>query len=157
MFGLNRAALFGGGIALALALGWGFRVDYLRAGWKTKFEALTEAVVPVLVEIRLASDNPKLSLSDAPEQVRLIGASRKAWKDTADLQSSRIDAMAVESARLKALNADLRKRAEAAIAKRDTAIRRLEQDALTPGERVDCARQLFDAEAALDLVYQEGL
>lgn len=157
MFGLNRAVLAGGGIAIALVLAWGMRVDHLRGKWQGKFDALTELVVPVMVEIRLASDNPKLSIADAPEQVRLIGASRRAWQDVADMQSTQIDAMALESARLKALNAEQVTRAKAAIVKRDTAIRRLEREALTPGERVDCARQLLDAEAALDLVYQEGL
>lgn len=157
MFGMNRAALAGGGIALAIVLAWGLRVDHLRGKWHDKYDALTALVAPVLLEIRLSSDNPNLSIGDAPEQVRLIGKSLKDWKNVADMQSTQIDAMALESARLKALNAEQVARAKAAIVKRDTAIRRLEHEALTPGERVDCARQLLDAEAVLDLVYQEGL
>lgn len=160
MFGLSGIRL-GGAIAAFLAVlgfvGWGLRVDHLRAHWHEKFDVLNAEAVVVLAATGKAAENPKLRWVDVPEQIALIGQSRAAWKGTADLQSSRIDAMGIETARLQALNAELRAKAEAAIAKRNDAIRRLEQDALTPGERADCARQLFDAEAALDLVYREGL
>jgi phage-related tail fiber protein len=157
MFGSTRLVAGIGGIALALALGWGLRVNSLRAHWHGKFDTLNGEAVVVLAAAGRAADNPKLRWADVPEQIELLGASRKAWKGTAELQSSRIDALGVEAARLQALNADLRTRAQAAIARRDVAIRRLDRDALTPGERVDCARQLIEAEAALDLVYREGI
>jgi hypothetical protein len=144
-------------LAALTMIGMVARLDHLRAGWKAKYEALSVAAGDLLVVIRAESGNPKLKLKDAGEQVRLIASSRKAWKDTSELQSSRIDALAIETARLKALSAELRKKAEAAIAKRDSAIARLTTQALSPGDRADCARQLFDAEAALDDVYREGL
>ena len=156
MFGTTRILGIAGGVALACALAWGVSWKWDAQKWQGKVDALTALVVPLMVEVRLASD-PSLSIKDAPEQVRLIASSRKAWKDLSATQSAQFDVMALESARLKSLNADLRKTAQAAIVKRDTAIRRLEREALSPGERADCARQLFDAEAALDLVYREGL
>jgi hypothetical protein len=149
-------AIFGG-IAFALLLGWALRVDHLRERWKGKHEALTAIAGDILGAVRLASDKPKLKLADAAEQVALIGEARRAWKATSQLQSSRIDALGIEAARLTALNADLRARAEKAIAKRESAIKRLERQRLDPGERADCAAQIFAANAALDLVYHEGL
>jgi hypothetical protein len=160
MFGLSGMRLYGAlGALLALIgfIGWVVRIDGLRANWKAKYEALAETTGGLLTTIRTESDNPRLKLKDAGEQVRLIASSRAAWQGTAELQSSRIDDLANETARLKALNAELRKRAEAAIAKRERAIDRLATAALTPGDRADCARQLFEAEAALDAVYREGL
>lgn len=157
MFGLSKYLIGGAGIALALSLAWGLRVDHLRAGWKSKYEAASVQAGKVLASIRLASDNPKLAWREASEQVALIGESRKAWKGTAELQSSRIDEMAAESMRLKALNAELRAKADKAIAKRETAIRKLQSGVLDAGDRANCAQQLFEAEKALDLVYQEGL
>lgn len=150
-----------GKIALALAVaaivGWIVRVDQLRAHWHGQYDALSKVSGGVLKSIRIASNNRTLGLRDAADQVDIIAASRIAWKGTAELQSSRIDELGNETARLKALNAEQRKRAEASIAKREGAIKRLSTQALTPGERGDCAKQIADAEAALDLVYQEGL
>lgn len=144
-------------IALASFVGWAFRVDHLRADWKAKWQSLNGEAVVVLAAAGRASNNPRLRWREVPDQIEEIAASRKAWKGTAELQSSRIDELANETARLKALNAEARARAQAAIAKRESAIKRLETAALTPGERADCAKQLFDAEAALDLAWREGL
>jgi hypothetical protein len=160
MFGLSGIRLWGalGVLLAALALiGTVARLDHLRASWKAKYEALAESAGALVAVIRIESGNRTLSLANAGEQVRLIASSRKAWQGTAELQSARIDDLANETARLKALSAELRARAEAAIAKRDSAIRRLSNAALDPGDRADCAQQLFDAEAALDDVYREGL
>lgn len=157
MFGLSKYLIGGSAIALALSLAWGMRVDHLRADWKGKYEILSQVSGDILVSVRRAAGSKSIKLVEAAEQIDLISTSRKAWMGTAKLQSSRIDEISNETLRLKALNAELRQKAEAAIAKRDTAIKRLATEALTPGERTDCAKQLFDAEAALDLVYQQGL
>lgn len=161
IFGIHGKVLAGAGLAvlaaLSLAISWGFSWKATAARVTGELTALKVITVEILTVTRTESENPKLALKDVPEQIRLIGASRKAWKGTADLQSSRIDAMAAESGRLKALNADLRKRAEAAIERRDRAIWKLENMAKTPGDRANCAKEMFEAEAALDLVYREGL
>ena len=162
MFGILKSKILAGvGLTVVLAMlslflwGTSWRSDARE--WQSKWNSLSHVAGDVLVNIRLASDNPDLALTTAAEQVSLLGASRKAWMETAQLQSSRIDALGNETARLKALNSALRAKAEVAILKRNGAIKRLGAMALTPGERADCARQLFEAEAALDLVYREGL
>lgn len=157
MFGLSKYLVGGVGIALALSLAWGVRVNSLRADWKDKYENLSVVAGKILVSIRLASDNPKLGLNDAAEQVDIISESRKAWRDASHMQTRRIDELGVETARLKALSDEARRKADAAIAKREKAIDRLKTLALTPGERADCAKQIQQANEALDLVYSEGL
>lgn len=147
----------GAGLIVLLLLIWGMRVDHLRAGWKARHENLSRISGDILGSIRAASGQRGLRLENAAEQVTLIGAAKREWQATSELQSSRIDALAIESARLKALGDELRVRAEAAIAKRDSAINRLKTQALDPGERADCAAQIFAANAALDLLYEEGL
>ncbi len=144
-------------IGFALLLGWALRVDHLRGNWKAKHEALSAIAGDILGAVRTASDNPRLKLDGAAEQVRLIGQAKRGWQAASELQSTRIDALGIEAARLTALNADLRAKAEKAIAKRESAIKRLETQRLDPGERADCAAQIFAANAALDLVYAEGL
>lgn len=145
------------GIGFALLLGWALRVDHLRADWKAKHEALSAIAGDILGAVRTASDNPRLNLTDAAEQVDLIGVAKRGWQTTSQLQSSRIDALGIEAARRQALGAELQAKADRAISKRESAIKRLETQRLDPGERADCAAQIFAANAALDLVYQEGL
>lgn len=155
--GLRLGALFGVVAIFGIVLGWGMRVDYLRAGWKAKFGTLAVQADKVRQAASKASDNPGLTWLDTAGQIEQIGASRKAWKATSELQTARIDELGIETARLKALNDDLRRKADAQIVRRQKAIDRLQQGSVTPGERSDLARQIKDAEAALDLVYAEGL
>jgi hypothetical protein len=160
MFGLAGIRIYAAlGVALAVLVfvGWALRVDQLRGRHLDTIGAMKAADGRVLRAVRAASENPKLLWADVPDQVGAIAASRNGWKLTADLQSQRIDELAQETARLKALGAQLRAQAEAAIARRETVIRRLETIAMTPGERADCARQLAEAEAALDAVWEAGL
>ena len=154
---LRGRGLIIGALAFALLIGWALRIDHLRAGWKARYNNLSEISGGILSEVRSASANPKLRLNDAAEQVAQISSAKREWQATSELQSSRIDALAIESARLKALKAPLRAKAEVAIAKRNGSVKRLETGMLDPGERADCAAQIFAANAALDLVYEEGL
>lgn len=153
-FSKSKIALL---LALALALGWGFRVDGLRASWKQKYEVVYAQMDKVVLTLRVATGDPKLRQSGAVDAIKSLDANRDAWEGTSKLQSDRIDALAAEGERLKKLNAELRVKAEAAIAKREQAIQRLRREALTPGERADCAAQISAANEALDLVYSEGL
>lgn len=154
---LGTLKLYGSiGLALILVVAIGIH----RAGdrrVRAQLDTLTNEAAAVLVATRIASDNPSLRWIDAAGQIGMIGKSRREWKATADLQTARINDLGLETARLKAINADQRKQAEAHIAKRQQVIARLESQALTPGERSDCARQLRMIEEALDLVFREGM
>jgi hypothetical protein len=160
MFGLSGIKLWGAlGALLALVgfVGWVVRLDQLRGKHLSDLTTLQGERDTFMGVLRTASDNPKLPWKFAGDQVQALAASRNGWKSTAVLQSSRIDALNQETMRLKALSEELRRKAEAAIAKRNNLAERLEQAALTPGDRTDCIRQLLDAEAALDLVWDQGL
>ncbi len=157
MFGLSKYIYAAGGIALALVLAWGFRVDQLRGQWRDKYETLSAEAGNLLYEIRVASDNKKLKWRDAPQQVRAIGTSLTEWRNVAAKQTAEIDRMAFDAARMQRLNAELRAKAEVELRKRKAAFDRLDAQASDPGDRADCIAQIKAAEAALDAIYEAGL
>lgn len=158
MGGLKLYGSIGLAIAALLAIGIHFagdaRVKHRLSGTTTALKKVEGEAARVLVAARRASDNPELTWTDVPVQVDLVGRSLKAFKGVVDIQTARIDALGIETARLKALSEQERRRADAAIAKRQSLIKVLEQDALTPGQRSDCARQLREVEAILDAVFE---
>ena len=148
MLGLRSKVVGIVGIGTALALlgcfVWG-KVGWSRADtWHERYEVSVGVNGRLLNATRIATGQPKLKLPEADDAIRQLGAFR-------------IDELGVETARLKALNGELLARAKEAIAKRDRAISRLQNDALDPGERSNCAAQIIEAEQALDEVYREGL
>ena len=157
MLGLSKYIYAAGGLALALALAWGFRVDQLRGQWRDKYETLAAEAGNLLYEIRAASGNDKLKWQDAPQQVRAVGASLTEWRMVASKQSAEIDRMAFDAARMQKLNAELRAKAEVELRKRKAAFDRLDAQASDPGDRADCIAQIKAAEAALDAIYEAGL
>lgn len=157
MFGLSKYIYAAGGVALALALAWGFRVDQLRGQWRDRYETLSAEAGNLLYEIRVASDNKKLQWRDAPQQVRAIGSSLNEWRNVAAKQTAEIDRMAFDAARMQKLNAELRAKAEVELRKRKAAFDRLDAQATDPGDRADCIAQIKAAEAALDAIYEAGL
>jgi hypothetical protein len=144
-------------VLVAGLLAWALRLDALRADWRAKFKGLDAEAALVLTATRDESDNPALVWRDVPAQIAAIGKAKRDWQGTANLQSTRIDELGLETARLKALGEEARRKAEALIAKRDRTIARLSDQAIEPGDRADCVAQLHDVETALDLVYREGL
>lgn len=148
-----RAAV---GLAFVLLLAWALRLDQLRGQWRDKFDALSNEATAVLVAVREAADNPKLQWRDVPAQIDAIDASLTQWRGTARAQSDTIDALGRDTERLRAENAELVKKIAAANAKRDAAIRRLDDEALEPGDRADCWAQIREAEDALNQLYKEG-
>lgn len=157
MFGIGKYIGIGAAIALAIALAWGSRVDHLRAGWKSKYGVLSEQSAAVLVEARIATGNKRLKWESVPESIREVAASRNFWHGTAQEQSAKIDRLALDTARLKRLNAELRKKAQVAIDRRQKAIDELEKSAIDPGDKADCIAQINAANSALDKIYSEGL
>lgn len=125
--------------------------------WHQKWVDLTAEAKGVLVAIANETGNPKLRWEDAPLQVRLLGKSRNEWKGASTQQSGYIRERAAEAARLKRLSAEAQQRAKTVIAKRDKLIDDLEQRAFTSAERDDCARQLREADDALNTVFEAGL
>lgn len=164
LMGLRAYAALGVGLAFALLLAWGLRVDHLRARWHAAYVGLSNEVTIVLPAIREAANNPKLQWrpgkgdeQGVAEQVRLIGQAKAQWQQTATDQSERIAELGTETERLKRLSEEARKQAEKAIAQRNTALSKLEQMELTPNERATCEAQLQDAERALDIAFRSGL
>lgn len=155
--GFRLYALLGAGVvALALAA-WVARLDNRRAFWKGRYETAVALDAEILGKARRALAQPKLKWLDLGDSVEAIAASRKTWRDTAILQSTRIDQLAQETMRLRALSGERLAQARAAIKSRDHALARLSTMALSPGDRNDCARQLREAEDALDAVWEAGL
>lgn len=103
-----------------------------------------------------ASDNPDLAVGDAARQVVALGKSRDAWRSASEKQSDAVNRMLESTKQLGAIAAQRRREIEAAVAKRDAAIKRLENQAITPGDRADCAGQLRAAEDVLDGLYDGG-
>jgi hypothetical protein len=157
MFGLSKYIMGGAGIALALTLAWGVRVDHLREGWKAKYETLSGEAGNLLYEIRVASGNDKLKWQDAPLAVRKVATLRDEWKKASEEQSKAIDRMAFDAAKMQKLNAELRAKAEVELRRRKQAYERLDASAADPGDRADCIAQIKAAEAALDAIYEAGL
>ena len=157
MFGLSKYALAGAGIALALALGWGFRVDNLRAGWKDKTETwATEAGVVTAVAASI-TENPDLEWKDVPTQLQLYGAANVKLLEATGEVTLAINAQGAERRRLLALNEDLRAQANKLIKERAKLLNRLSESALDAGDRENCQEQLGAVVRALNLVYEEGL
>lgn len=148
-----RAAV---GLAFVLLLAWALRLDQLRGQWRDKFDTLSNEATAVLVAVREVADNPKLQWRDVPAQIDAIDASLTQWRGTARAQSDTIDALGRDTERLRAENAELVKKIAAANAKRDAATRRLDDEALEPGDRADCWAQIREAEDALNQLYKEG-
>lgn len=154
-----------GKIAIALAIlgfvGWAFRVDHLRAHWRETYftfkEQVTEERAVVTARVGRAVGNPKLKWKDVPKQVEDFAAGYDQLVTDTNTANAQIDAMGAEAERLKALNADLRVRAEKIIRERAKLIDRLATSANDPGERENCQAQIAAAEAALDAVFEEGL
>lgn len=146
-----------GAVMLLVLLAWALRLDDLRAGWRGKFDALTEQSAGVLTATRIASDNDDLTWENVPGQVVALGEDKRALEAAISTQNATIEDMAREAVRLRARADELKAIADRAQAQRQAALARLSDMAITPGTRDDCMQLLREAEAALDLVYEAGL
>lgn len=144
------------GIVLAVAAAFG-ALTLSRNYWKGEAVELRDSTAVVTATLRRVNNNPKLEWKDANEQIEAMAVSRESWKTVAGEQTAAVEAIGAEAERLRALNAELREKAKAEIKKRNRLIARLDDSALTPGDREDCQAQIAAAEAALDAIYEEGL
>ncbi|WOF44385.1 hypothetical protein KNJ79_05480 [Sphingopyxis indica] len=143
-------------LVIAALLAWGLRVDHLRAYWHDKYDVISDQAGKVLDSVRIASDNPDLEWEDTATQIDQLDASLTQWKGTAQTQSQMIDELGRDTERLRAENAELAAKVAVLNRKRAELIRRLDEDAMDPGDRADCWAQIREAEDALNQLYKEG-
>lgn len=152
MFGISRIQAFIGGgtlIALAAALAWGAIERGLHQHWRGIALAITS-------QIAYSTHQDRISTKDAVAAVRRLGIERDQERELRRMQTAQINAMAIEAERLRKLSADAKAQAQVAIVKRDAAIKRLGQAALSPGDRANCVEQLNEARATLAYVFDQG-
>lgn len=124
--------------------------------WKDKFGDLSEEAGAVLVAVRDAAGNPKLSWRDVPKQIDAIDADLTEARSTLDTQTDLVNRLGEETVRLRAENAAQAAKIEQLNRKRAALIAQLEDDALDPGDRADCWAQIRAADDALNQLYREG-
>lgn len=160
MFGLPnpwKYVSLGSGIALVLLGALTTLCWHKWGSWKDNAETLQRQADTVVIALKTASENPKVTWQTAAGQILALGDDKRQWRETSERQSDAINSMA-ESARLLRARADeLRQIADAAKAQRSAAIRKLNDVATTPLERADCETLLKEADAALDAAYEAGL
>lgn len=162
MFGLSmlnpwKWGTIGLSIALVLALGWGARVDSLRASWSDKYTKLDNEAKVVLVAVRLATGNRDLKWSAVPEQISELSNSNARLKDTIDSNNQRITKMEEETLLLKAKGDEFRAQLVVAQEKRKAVLDRLATMSITPSDTTDSAAMLLQVEEALELAYGSDL
>jgi hypothetical protein len=153
MLGLKALGI--GGLALALSLGWGFRVDHLRGGYKSQLDVIRIAFVDM-------GEKPKKDGSDLPAIVNKVGAERARYRQERDAarglvttQSNSIRTLEKETAEAaRESEANLRMIAEAT-RQRDFWIKRA-RAAETRTERRTAQEELNECEQVLDALYQAG-
>jgi hypothetical protein len=145
-----------GGLSIALTLFAG--VCWWQWGrLEEKYDALAGQAGAVLASLRIAADNPKLKMKDAPGQAIALGENVRALKVSINQQNASIDQMAREAVRARAEARELRAIADKAQAQRQSALRKLSDLSITPGARDDCMTLLREAEEALDTAMEAGL
>lgn len=158
MFGLEAKAAK----LLAIALG-SVLVMVLIAGllwsrgyWKERYEGLDEWAVSVTAVTADITENKDLKREDVPVQLTLYGeANRKLLQATEEVTAA-INQQGEESKRLKALNAELRVKADKLIAERSKLVGRLAERSLDAGDRENCQEQLGAVVRALNDIYEGG-
>lgn len=144
-------------LALVVCVGWGARVNSLRAGWQEKYTTLDGQAQSVLMATRQATDNPTLKWANVPAQITELASSNIALKTSIDGQNGKIADMDAETKRLIASGQDFRTQIAVAQAGRADALARLKAASLVPGDRASCPAMLSQAQDALDLAYGSGL
>lgn len=151
---ITRYVMGGMGIALLLALAWGFRVDHLRAGHKQNLDD----VVTALHKAGYKKTNGDLAdvsvqaLADSRDKAR---AERDTARQLVDIQSASIEELqrqseeaAREAAAQRKLIAEARKQRDAWIARA--------RAAETRTQRLSAEQEVAECEAVLDKLYSSG-
>lgn len=152
-----KGGTFALGIVLVLSLGWGARVDHLRAGWADKYATLDNQVQTVVIATQQASNNPDLKWPDVPKQITALASSNIALKSSIDTTNGKLTQMTADYLNAKAAGDALRSQLTTAQAGRQSALEKLKVMAATPGDRQNCPALLSQTQDALDLAYGSGL
>lgn len=121
-----------------------------------RLATITEQAATVVLRTRDAADNPKLTWALVPGQIVALGESNKRLKGAIEDQNATIDQWAREAAERRAEAGEWKRIADKAQAQRQSVLKRLSRDAVTPGTRDDCMTLLQEAETALDLARENG-
>lgn len=151
---IRRYLTIGLGVLLLAALGWGLRVDHLRADYKATVDR-------VLVSIEIVTGR-KVKEDAAPVTIEAVGIQRDRLRQErneargiVDQQTASIRAAGAETERLRKLSQRDRDLAEATIRQRDEWIRRA-QAAETRTQRLTAQAEMEECNAVLDALYSDG-
>lgn len=154
MFGIGKYLLGAGGIALALSIGWGMRVDHLRAGYKQRLDVI-RIVFEDIGEKKPSYNDLEPAIRRLDDQRVQLGKDLTAERALTETQTASIDALERESADAVQRGAENRKRIAAVTKQRDAWIRRA-RDAETRTERHSAEEELAECEAVLNALYSAG-
>jgi hypothetical protein len=152
--GVQRAVGLGLVAALAIATGWGARVDHLRGRYADQLGQVTATIEKVTGRATTAAG--------APIAIEAVGILRDRYRleredarATVERQSTSIRGLAAESARQAAIGVQNRKLAEATMRERDAWIARAEA-AETRTVRASAETEVAECEQVLDALYADG-
>lgn len=151
---ITRYIMGGMGIALLLALAWGFRVDHLRAGHKENIDA----VVKELKDAGYTKTNGDFAsvsvkaLADSRDKAR---AERDTARQLVDIQSASIEELERKSEEAAREAAAQRRLIDATVRERNAWIARA-RAAETRTERLSAEQEVAECEAVLNSLYSSG-
>lgn len=125
-------------------------------GLKLRLQDQEATIAGVVTATKQAARLKKLEATQAAGVIVNIGEARDAAEARSQRYEGQLNAYAAEASRYRALSENYRKMASAALARKQDALDRLSNQAITPGDRANCVAQLKDANAVLDFIYKEG-
>lgn len=142
------------GIALALSLAWGFRVDHLRAGYKQQLDTIKIAFADIGEKVS-GYDKLPVAVYKLDIQRARYKRERDAAQGVVEVQSSSIRALEAETAEAVRQSEQRRKQIAEVTRQRDAWIARARQ-AETRTERMSAEEELRECEQVLDRLYASG-
>lgn len=150
---VQRYIMGGLGIALLLALAWGFRVDHLRGVYLDRLNVIRIDLSKV--GIKTPAKNPVNGVALVIEQRKTARAERDTARTLVDVQSSSIERLGRETETAQARAEANRKLANEAARQRDYWIKQA-RTASTRTQRLSAEEELAECEAVLDSLYSSG-
>lgn len=127
-----------------------------RGYWKERSENADVWIETVRAVSADITENKDLKREDVAVQLTLYGEANRKLLQATEQVTAAINQQGEEAKRLKALNADLRVKAEKLIAERSKLVGRLAERSLDAGDRDNCQEQLGAVVRALNEIYEEG-